>query len=56
MTKLKTENRETTALRELSAEELDLVSGGGVKAGQSQQQYLVMTMSDCFVKTYQVGT
>ena len=55
MTKLKTENRETTALRGLSAEKLDLVSGGGVKVGQSQQQHLVMTMSDCHVTTYQIS-
>ena len=55
MTKLKTENRETTALRELCAEELDLVSGGGVKAGQGEQTYLVFTMTDCSVTTYQIS-
>jgi hypothetical protein len=50
MTKLKTENREATAIRELSADELDLVSGGGkASTTKERQQYLVVTMSDCLV-------
>ena len=54
MTKLNSANRKETAIRELTADELDLVSGGGKnsKPAEKPQPYLVVTMEEALITSY----
>ncbi len=55
MSEFRTGNREAAAIRELTAEEIALVSGGSTKGSKTKEQpqvYLVATMQDCFVSSW----
>jgi hypothetical protein len=56
MTKFNAENREASAIRELTADELDFVSGGETKKvtkpKEQPQPYLVATLETVLVSSY----
>jgi len=48
-------NTEATAIRELTTDELDLISGGSKdakKGTEKEQTYLVVKLEECFVSSY----
>ena len=55
MTKFNAEHRDASAIRELTADELDFVSGGETKKTakpkEQPQQYFVVTVEDCLVSS-----
>jgi hypothetical protein len=52
VTERNTGHREAAAIRELTADELDLVSGGkGSKTKEQPQEYMVVTLKEVFVSS-----
>jgi hypothetical protein len=51
MAKHSTGNRQADAIRELTADELELVSGGG-KSKDKPQEFLVLTLKECIITGY----